>query len=47
MGIYLRCLDIRVAEEFLNDADRDPVFQHVRGKTVTQRVTSHSFGSSG
>ena len=26
MGVYLRGLDIRVAEQFLEDADIDPVF---------------------
>ena len=32
MHVNFRGLDIRVAEEFLKDADIDPVFQHVRSE---------------
>jgi hypothetical protein len=31
MGVYLRGLDIRVAEQILEDADIDPVFKHMSG----------------
>jgi len=47
MGVDLCGLDIRVAEQFLEDADIDSVFQHMRGKAMTQRVATHSFGDPG
>jgi hypothetical protein len=43
MGVDFRGLDIRMAEQFLEDADIDSVFQHMRGETVAQRVAANSF----
>ena len=47
MGVDLGGLYIRVAEQFLKDADIYPVFQHMRGKTVAQRVATNPLVDSG
>ena len=44
---YFSSLDIRVAEQFLKHADIDPVFQHMCGKAVAQRVTTNPFVDAG
>ena len=43
MGVNLGGLDIRVAEQFLEDADIDSVFQHMRGEAMAQRVATNPF----
>ena len=40
MGIYLRGLNIGMAEQFLQHPDVYPVFQHMRGKAVPQGVAA-------
>ena len=40
MGVDLCGLYIRVAEQFLKDADINPVFQHMCGETVAKRVAT-------
>jgi len=47
VGVDFRGLDIRVAKQFLKDADIDPIFQHVRGKTMAQCVATDFFIDSG
>jgi hypothetical protein len=47
MSVYFRGLDIRMAEQFLEDADIDPVFQHMRGETMAQGVATYFFVDSG
>ena len=41
MGIYLGGLHVRVTEQFLQNPDVYPVFQHIRGETVSQRVATY------
>jgi len=41
MGVDLRGLDIRVAEQILEDADIDPVFQHMSGEAMAQGVATN------
>src|SRR5262245_37389750 len=40
MGIYLDGLHICMAEQFLEDADVDPVLQHMGSKTVAQGMAA-------
>ena len=44
--VDLRGLDIRMAKQFLEDADIDSVFQHMSGETMAQGVATNSFVDS-
>lgn len=40
-------LDIGMAHQFLDDADVDPVFEHVGGKRVPEGMAAHALGEAG
>ena len=45
--INLGCADVRMAEQFLDDAEIGAVFEQVRRKTMAQHVGSDVAGNAG
>ena len=47
VGVYLRCGDIGMAEEFLHDTDVGAPFKEVCGKRVPKRMRGDMAGDTG